>query len=444
MSRTRREASTDETPRSTDPVILAVLPKGAPSKDQVRSVDWVANHRDPHARKWDEAAGSWLMASLWKCGGSRYAAEYTVRAMYQKSQNGWSPARVRAFRDQIYQSVAQALECKHFIQKTASECKRSTQNIKRVNEMKEDESRPRKRARVAAEQEKDAPVQERVVKGCLTWKFCRGGGIYAVGLAAEHDAKDLANLENEFLEDHRKMVKEKGKALSSEDLAQIMGLQPTAEERSSLISAILRSHGTACAPAFTLKCAYLPRDKGSSAIPKVIGYLHVRVKNTHKGKAGQKEKAIPEVVISHLKVSKKFWKRGCAKMMAAAAVRQVELLLGSRVESSMSWRLAVVQSNKRAIGLYNRLGFKKVDMPNGGRMWLHMAFKREKRISAQSHAAEWLSKVPKGAEMVPAFSKISQLAPVRSPKKKPAAAAPQPAERRITRSMSRAMAIFGA
>merc|ERR1712039_1031819 len=137
-----------------------------------------------------------------------------------------------------------------------------------------------------------------------------------VSLAEESNVHDLAKLECEFIEDHKDLLKGTKHNASQAHVAKLVGLQPSKKERMKVISTIVKSHGKTY-PAFTLKCAYLPDFKAKDA-HEVVGYLFVRV--TH----DVNQESTPKVILSHLKVDRNHMRRGCAKLLVAGAVRQLE------------------------------------------------------------------------------------------------------------------------
>jgi len=280
-------------------------------------------------------------------------------------------------------------------------------------------------------------VKERVAAGSLTWTVREDGGIYMVSLAEERNVHDLAKLESEFIEDHQHMLKGTSHSASHANVAKLVGLRPSMKERKKVISTIVKRHGKTY-PAFTLKCAYLPGFKNKDA-HEIVGYLFVRVTD-------EDQERQPQVILSHLKVDRNHMRRGCAKLLVAGAVRQLERLkIKLKDTYRKNWELSVLARNRKALSLYRTLGFKKVGTSavssRSKLSWARLALKRDDATSSFSHASEWLSKVPSSTAQAPLFVQ----APVaRAQQKRPRASSDtassdtSPLRRPVTRSMTAA------
>lgn len=240
---------------------------------------------------------------------------------------------------------------------------------------------------------------------------------YATSLARSKDVDELCRLEDEFVEDHRRMLKTDPPLPEAELWSQIGLNQDAATRRNTIRSIAQPTQRSGKVRHYTLKCLYMPpnpqRQSGGarSKTYTVVGYVYFRIcdgdrkedasgrragaspasaapatpaANSEKveGLASSSPSGLPlpasqaprhtrgHIVVSHLKVSRKHQRRGVATLLLAGMLQLAETERRNFVCCSL--HLSVVARNESAAALYEQLGFVKTFKDGETVEWLHM------------------------------------------------------------------------
>lgn len=174
---------------------------------------------------------------------------------------------------------------------------------------------------------------------------------YYVDYAKVEDTNSLSRLENEFIDDHRKILAQLFSETPNFDVTcSSLGLNKSAASRKIIISDIATN---SVKHARTLKVV-----EHSSG--QVVGYLYFKCKpgSRNAKEETQKEKNLE---ISHLKVSNLHLRRGLAKALFFGV--HSHLVNENMEDYAQDMRLSVYDANAPAVALYERLGFKMFNNP---------------------------------------------------------------------------------
>jgi len=169
---------------------------------------------------------------------------------------------------------------------------------------------------------------------------------YYVDYAKVEDTNSLSKLENEFVEDHRKILaKLFSETPNFEVTCRSLGLNKSEISRKNIISHIAKNGSK---NARTLKVV-------EEATGEVAGYMYFICKSES---PTAKEKHLE---ISHLKVSSSHLRRGLAQALFLGV--HSHLANENMEDYAEDSRLSVFGANAPAVALYERLGFKMLDNP---------------------------------------------------------------------------------
>eukprot|EP00929_Paragymnodinium_shiwhaense_P002158 TRINITY_DN102363_c0_g1_i1.p1 TRINITY_DN102363_c0_g1~~TRINITY_DN102363_c0_g1_i1.p1 ORF type:complete len:758 (+),score=127.25 TRINITY_DN102363_c0_g1_i1:42-2315(+) len=272
------------------------------------------------------------------------------------------------------------------------------------------------------------------VRGALSWvalDAVEGGAgqpcAYSTTMASRRDVEDLCALEDEFIEDHRRLLLPTGQELTETEFFTQIGLKAEAPGRRALVQGIARG-GTQCGAVrhYTLACHALPHGKNAGQHREMAGYLYFRVcDNSKNGEdsdddnektrpasrcrtaslrqmacrdeegSGEREEDVPEapvgeredtvtgaknelrpgyITISHIKVAHKHQRRGLATLLMCGALRAAERERGRRGQLQLTdMYLSVADKNQAARRFYEKLGFTPTDTPCEHPGWTGMS-----------------------------------------------------------------------
>ncbi|CAK0877542.1 unnamed protein product [Prorocentrum cordatum] len=211
---------------------------------------------------------------------------------------------------------------------------------------------------------------------------------YATSVARGRDVKQLCQLEDEFVEDHRRVL---GSEVPDAEFWSQIGLSPDAAKRRSTIQSITQVTKGSGKRHYTLKCLHLPPNPQRQAGPprlracRVAGYVYFKIcegdrdreesAGTRGARAAGAELAGAQstrahIVVSHLKVNAEHQRRGVATLLLAGMLQLVETEHGGFDLSHLY--LSVVAENASAAALYRKLGFVETYRDGETVEWLHM------------------------------------------------------------------------
>ncbi|CAE8696527.1 unnamed protein product [Polarella glacialis] len=224
-----------------------------------------------------------------------------------------------------------------------------------------------------------------VDRGLLSYTASPDGSVYGVLPAAGMDVTTLAQLENEFLKDHRELLADVLQNPSEAALCKELGLGTKGNDRKKTIKRIAEAN----APLqWTLKCVFIPGLSVPSIARKrqVVGYCYCYIKEGG-------------CAISHLKVGRSHQRKGCAMLLIAAAAKRAERILAEgcpEVEKlagpvARRLNLSVVKQNLPAQSLYEKLGFRSSEVISDSKVhWVKMS----RSLPETDDVEDWLGMVP--------------------------------------------------
>merc|ERR1719171_2344094 len=139
-----------------------------------------------------------------------------------------------------------------------------------------------------------------------------------VSLVAPGDVSKLCALEDEFIEDHRRML---GRD-HEEDFFHEVGLSPDPASRQKIIESINRQRPAYMRRDWTIKCVYV--NPSSETQPSLVGYVYFRLRRREEDDAGEEDGSEWCISVSHIKVAHKHQKQGVATLLLAGALGQAQ------------------------------------------------------------------------------------------------------------------------
>lgn len=240
---------------------------------------------------------------------------------------------------------------------------------------------------------------------------------YVTSVARGRDVDQLCELEDEFVEDHRRVL---GSGLPEAELWSQIGLNPDAAQRRSTIHSITKVASHSGKRHYTLKCLHMPpnlqRRTGAPRAKEccVVGYVYFKIcegdREESAGARGARagaeaagaeagdqgaQSTRAHIVVSHLKVNAEHQRRGVATLLLAGMLQLVER--EHRGFDLSHLYLSVVAKNATAAALYRKLGFVQTSKDGETVEWLHMklvlAAGREGAPTSSATRDAWLQRV---------------------------------------------------